>query len=1703
MTRPFSTKTLLLNNQELTATGNVLYINSNPIVFSGSVDNLSGFLTGNYATIANLSLTGSTLDNKINSHSGFATNEYATIINLGVTGTNVLNATNNNSINLSGNLQLTGSALDNKINTLSGYTNNNFSQVRITGSDVLLSPNFTGINGTVIFVSGQTVFISGSSSSSAGVLSLDSLVGAIQITGLGTIATIINGQTIQISGMSQTGAGEINTASNLGGGIGISFDKNIYDLRFNSISGGTGIQVSLNGSNTILIDSNINTGEFYATSNPQNYIRSGDVSSAYSTIVDLQSTGQNLYNLITGLSGQNNIDYATNGNLGLTGSNLYNIITGLSGQSNLTYATIANLGLTGQQSWLAANNNAINLSGNLILTGSTLDSKINVLSGYSNNNFYLKTNPDAYAQSGNFISGVSITGGLAIRGALNIAAGSNIILTQNGSNSFSIASSAGASVGGITGISVTGGNSITGLVRYTGIGGLLVSQSGNTILFSGGGGGTTNITNNYAVNSGSGLFIYRSGIASGVDQQFFAFPTILDSKPIVIATVHNDNFSDVVFCQISGANPTGFWANFSATLENTGFYLDIFASNSSSTGMATIVMNNTIVNTINQGVTGISVTGGASITGFVSFTGLGGLQIYQVNNTIHISGGVGGGGSGETNTASNLGNGSGLFSQKVGSDLQFKSIKVGSNDLYITGSTTELSISFTGLYITPSQTGQFYPVSNPQQYSTSGNLQSTGSILDNKINSLSGYSNSIFSTISTTNLISGNLSLTGQNLYNIITGLSGQNVIDYATKVNLTITGSTLNTKIDNLSGYSDTTFATVSNLQLTGQQSILIANSNAVNLSGNLELSGSILDTKINNLSGYTNNNFSQVKVTGSNILLSPNFTGINGVTVYTSGQIVFISGSSSSNNGVLSLDSLVGAIQITGLGTIATIINGQTIQISGISQTGVGEINTASNLGVGIGVFSNKNVFDLQFNSISGGTGILASLDGNTILINSTLNTGQFYPASNLQGYIRSGDVSSTYALISNLQLTGSNLYSLVTGMSGQSVIDYATKINLTTTGSTLDTKINNLSGFTTGTFATISNLATTGQQSWNAANNNAINLSGNLQSTGSNLDSKINNLSGYSNNTFATISTTNTISGNLIITGQTLYNQIVGLSGTVTGNYLLKSQTGQFYAASNLQGYATSGNLASSGSTLDNKINSLSGYLTGNFATINNLALTGQQAWSAANNNAINLSGNLQTTGSTLDLKINSLSGYSNNTFATIANLATTGTNLYNIITGLSGQSVIDYATKINLASTGQQAWTSANNNAINLSGNLQTTGSTLDGKINSLSGYSNLTFATIITTNAISGNLIVTGQTLYNLITGLSGQSVIDYATKINLGSTGSTLDNKINSLSGYSNNSFYLKTNPDGYAQSGRFISGISITGGLAIQGALNISAGSNIALTQNGNNSFSISSSAIGGGGGVTGISITGGNSITGLVSFTGLGGLQIYQVNNSIQISGGGGVTTNNYSINSGSGLFIYRSGVTSGISEQFFTFPTILDSRPIVIATLHNDYFSDILAYQISGANTSGFWGIFSDTVPYTGYYFDIMASNSSTTGMATIVIGGTSSITSSTWANLTWATGVIWPTTVNSVEDKAILIMTGNSTLNIANLYDGWAGTIKLIQSGNRGNLTLPPGTKAINGSSGYFQLTTGISGAIDLISFQYDGTHLLATAGFNFN
>jgi hypothetical protein len=118
----------------------------------------------------------------------------------------------------------------------------------------------------------------------------------------------------------------------------------------------------------------------------------------------------------------------------------------------------------------------------------------------------------------------------------------------------------------------------------------------------------------------------------------------------------------------------------------------------------------------------LTISGGSGLS--ILFSGQGGINVYQSGSQVIISGGVssGVGGSGESNTVSNLGSGSGLFDSKVGVDLQFKSLSTGSGIIISGVSNTELRLfANTGYLLTRGESGLFYPKNqNPSGYVTTG-----------------------------------------------------------------------------------------------------------------------------------------------------------------------------------------------------------------------------------------------------------------------------------------------------------------------------------------------------------------------------------------------------------------------------------------------------------------------------------------------------------------------------------------------------------------------------------------------------------------------------------------------------------------------------------------------------------------------------------------------------------------------------------------------------------------------------------------------------------------------------------------------------------------------------------------------------------------------------------------------------------------------
>lgn len=554
---------------------------------------------------------------------------------------------------------------------------------------------------------------------------------------------------------------------------------------------------------------------------------------------------------------------------------------------------------------------------------------------------------------------------------------------------------------------------------------------------------------------------------------------------------------------------------------------------------------------------------------------------------------------------------------------------------------------------------------------------------------------------------------------------------------------------------------------------------------------------------------------------------------------------------------------------------------------------------------------------------------------------------------------------------------------------------------------------------------------------------------------------NPSGYiSNSGFALISFVTGISGNI--------QSQINLLNNNTGNYLLRSETGQFYPSSNPsgfitgidttqfylssnpQGYATSGDLSGVSGILNDKINSINAGVS----SLNNLS--GALSLEGRGNITISTGiGTIYISGTDISGSNVSLSGYittgdADNRYYTKNNES----GFLNTLSGLSTGYVQDVsgALSIRIESSGSYLYSLINASSAGVSSI-----NTRSGALN-LVGAGNISVTTDGQTITVSGDtgaynlfatkidLGTTGQTLYNQIISTNNNLTQTGIVLLqNTADTGNALQNQINSITngtGSFTGLFYpLYGNPSG------FINGLALVPyatNLYVEntsGYLSIRLGDtgsflfnlitgNSGLFQSQINNLSFVS--------VTGISITGGDSLTGRLVFTGIGGISLIQSDNTIQISGATGDTFNTinnlYAVNSGSGIFIYRSGITSGVSQQFIRFPTILDLSPIVIATLHNDTNEQIIALQVSGANPTGFYATFSDYISDTGYYLDIFASNSSQTGMATnVIVNNNITIQSTGWWSKSMSVeypvpgdNLSWFYTCNNIEVKKMVFV-----------------------------------------------------------------------------
>lgn len=975
----------------------------------------------------------------------------------------------------------------------------------------------------------------------------------------------------------------------------------------------------------------------------------------------------------------------------------------------------------------------------------------------------------------------------------------------------------------------------------------------------------------------------------------------------------------------------------------------------------------------------------------------------------------------------------------------------------------------------------YYLNSNPSGFITAA--QGGGVLTINGLSgllNLTGINNQIFVSGQYIFISGVSGASTSQFIGNYVSGISVTGFPPYTGLVNISGLGN-----INVLTGINNSIFISGDILTLSGFLQNQIYNSgvnfyNNLNLvSGNIQSTGNTLYNLTTSLSGAED---LKLQSTGQNLYsYIVSLSGSEDIKIQNTGQ--------SLQSQITLLNNATGYINTNPSGFISGFNSGQYATTINLASTGSILYTYVNNLS---GNFDTR-LYDTGSNLlslISAASAGVSSINGTSGVISFTGRNGIFVVSGGIGNIVISGNFPSS----GDIQNTGSNLQNSINLISGNLVITGQTLYNyLTSLSGAEDIKINNINNLS-GSFYPYNNPS-------NFAN------SGNIQNTGQTLYNLITNYTGYNNtNPSGYITNTQTgqfypstnpqnysSSGNVQNTGANLYAYIVSLSGAedIKINNI-NNLTGTFYPYNNPSNFANSGNLQSSGQTLYNYIVNTSGNLdtrlyqtgqtliglinasAGGVSSVNgasgilNITGTGNVIvisggvgiiyLSGNSNDGINLSGNLTSTGQILYGYITNASGNLD------ARIYQTGSNLYTLINNFSGifnNSGIQYQTQIN-----------------SLIANVQSTGSTLDSKTNSLSGWMNgLSKVFSISVTGFlgqTGNISVSGLGIITVHTGnnnfiyisgnnndginlsgfltTTGQTLYNYINNLsgvldstisNLYQTGSNLYNLINNFSGIFNNSGIQYQN-----QINTLITNIQSTG-ISLKNTIDLISGNIQTTGSNNSNRITLLSGYLDNIPKITGFAITGGNNLTGLLSINAGANISLTQIgNNTVSIAataggGGGGAAITGISV-SGSNYF-------SGNNGQI----------------------------NISGSGSVG------------------------------VVLNGQNNIifntNVSTWSNLIWDVITNWDTVPNVYEEKKILYMTGNTTLSINNLYNGWQGILQTIQSGNSVSgyiLTLPANTKVVNSGVGKMYLTSG-SGARDMIAFSYDGSILFGALARTFN
>jgi hypothetical protein len=805
------------------------------------------------------------------------------------------------------------------------------------------------------------------------------------VSGLGIIEVTTVGNTILFSGSASSG--EANTSSNLGFGEILAAPKSGVDLPFKTISGLSNIELT-SDADTVYISGTINTTtqlpegtnlyytEARVNANPvvsgnslqidQNTADIITVSGLTVTNANNISTNASNIATVSGVAAQNTIDIATNaGNI----------------------ATVSGVAATAVQS--ASN---IGDGDNIFSSKNGTDLEFNTVSGVGNVSITVEGNTVVFSGTGDG-NGDVVGPASATDDAIAVYDGTTGKLIKNSSAFVSDITDNATNIATVSGVAAQ--NTID-----------IATNAGDIATVSG---VAAQNTIDIATNAGD------IATVSGVAAQNTIDISTNASNIATVSGVAAQNTIDI-------ATNAGDIATVSGVAAQNTIDISTNASNIATVSgvAATAVQNGT---SLGGGEPVFSGKNGTNLE-FNSVSGLGIIEVTTVGNTILFSGSSS---SGEANTSSNLGDGVGLAAPKSGVDLPFYTVSgLGNVDVSLNGNVVEISGIGDGA-------GDVVGPASATDDAIAVYDGTTGKLIKNSTAFVSDITDNATNIATVSGVAAQNTIDIATNAGNIATvsGVAAQNTIDIATNASniATVSGvaATAVQSASNIGGGvdifsakngTDLEFNTVSgvgNITLTVEGNTVVF-SGTGDGAGDVTAAANIADNSIVRGDGGAKGvQDSGWTISDTDVLTMGTTSNVTSIFSTVTTNEVNIAGGAALNDG--SRVQLHGNGHAT-LSNIGRLYAGNTyplewnateiffpqvsqddaadkvLAISGSSNimrwvdksTIGGEVNTASNLGGGIGIFNTKVGDDLQFNSVSGVGNITLTVEDNTVVFSGT---------------------------------------------------------------------------------------------------------------------------------------------------------------------------------------------------------------------------------------------------------------------------------------------------------------------------------------------------------------------------------------------------------------------------------------------------------------------------------------------------------------------------------------------------------------------------------------------------------------------------------------------------------------------------------------------------------------------------------------------